>query len=292
MPEPESGADDGSAPTRSAWLTPAGISAMAGVAGVLVIVAGWFITGELRGDGDSELPGGSVASPVATPDDAENRLFVYGTSMPGQDGYQVLERYVESARRDEVAGELFDSGRGYPLAKIEPGGGTIRGYLLELDEATQDEARRAMTKYEGGMFHPVEVRTGSGTTATAYEWIGDTEGFPRIDDWDPSLAEYGEETPVNALVQGDCFDSGATPGWGVTVNCDAPHQFEVYHRNLFTGEAFPGLDALEATATAECEQMYEIHLNRTYDPSTVQWFHPSEASWAVGDRALLCAATG
>jgi gamma-glutamylcyclotransferase (GGCT)/AIG2-like uncharacterized protein YtfP len=290
MSEPEPQADSGPGPSRSPWVTPAGISALAGVAGVLVIVVGWFVTGELRNAGGSEPPGSGASAPqTAQEDDAENRLFVYGTSMPGQAGHHVVERYVDSSRRDQVEGLLFDSGRGYPLATFEPGG-TIRGYVLELDEATQDDAKRAMTQYEGGMFHPVEVRTESGTTAIAYEWIGDTAGFPRIDVWDSSLAGYGQEAPVNTLVLDDCFDLSATAGMGITVNCEAPHQFKVYHRDVFTDTAFPGLQALEATANTECSRWFEAHYGTAVDPASTRLYFPSEASWAEGDRALVCAA--
>jgi gamma-glutamylcyclotransferase (GGCT)/AIG2-like uncharacterized protein YtfP len=289
MSEPEPHAGSTPARPRSSWLTPAGISALAGVAGVLVIVIGWFVTGELRNGGGSVPPGGGSSSPAAVPEDAGTRLFVYGTSMPGQAGYGVLDRFVEATRRDEVDGLLFDSGRGYPLAKFDAGG-TIRGYLLELDEATADEALTAMTQYEGGMFHPVEVRTESGVTATAYEWIQDTEGFPRIDAWDSTLAEFGRETPVNALVLDDCFDLSATAGMGITVNCEAPHQFKVYHRDLFTDAAFPGLPALETTAYTECSKWFEVHYGSTFDPQSTQLYYPSEASWAEGDRVLICAA--
>ena len=292
MPEPESPTPSGPARARSHWLTPAGISAIAGVAGVLVIVVGWFVTGELRNAaGGSEAPGGGTSAGPAKDEEADNLLFVYGTSMPGQSGHGIIERYVESSHRDSAEGLLFDSGRGYPLAKFEPGG-TIRGYVLELDEATQEEARRALTQYEGGMYQPVEIRTESGATATAYEWIGSTEGFPRIDVWDSTLAGYGVAAPVDTLVLDDCFDLTADEGWGIPVNCAAPHQFQVYHRDEFAEEEFPGLGVLEATAESECSRMFELRFGRPLDPAAVRWFFPSEASWAEGDRALLCARAG
>jgi gamma-glutamylcyclotransferase (GGCT)/AIG2-like uncharacterized protein YtfP len=292
MSEPELPVPAAQGRARSHWTTPAGISALAGVASVLVIVVGWFVTGELRKEPETSTPpGGPSLSGQTVPDDqAENLLFVYGSTMPGQPGYTVVDRYVNSTRRDSAEGLLFDSGRGYPLAKFDQGG-TIRGYLLELDEETQEDARKALTQYEGGLFHPVEIRTESGATATAYEWLGGTDGFPRIDAWNPSSAEYGQETPVNTRVLGDCFDTTSTPGWGISVDCAAPHQFEVYHRDVFTAELYPGLASLEATASTECSRMFDVHFGRAFDPAKVQWFFPSQASWADGDRALLCAAS-
>jgi hypothetical protein len=50
---------------------------------------------------------------------------------------------------------------------------------LRPDRAS--EALRTFTEIEAGLFQPVEVNTESGVTATAYEWIGSTDGMEPVD---------------------------------------------------------------------------------------------------------------
>jgi hypothetical protein len=47
---------------------------------------------------------------------AADKLFVYGSTMPGQSRYGYIEHYVESSTPDAVEGLLYDSGQDYPLA--------------------------------------------------------------------------------------------------------------------------------------------------------------------------------
>ncbi|MDO9591231.1 MAG: hypothetical protein Q7J04_08830, partial [Microcella sp.] len=203
--------------------------------------------------------------------------------------HDVIERYVETSRRDEVDGLLFDSGRGYPLAKFEPGG-SVAGYLIELDASTRDDAMRALTQFEGGLFHPVEVRTRSGATALAYEWIGSSEGYPRIDFWHEALAgDFGAVVPVNTLAVGDCFDPTSTAGQGIIVNCSALPYYTIYHIYELTDGQFPGLQALLETAATQCGSAFEAEYGRALDPEIDPWYFPSSSAWSEGDRVLVCA---
>jgi hypothetical protein len=62
-----------------------------------------------------------------------------------------------------VDGCLYDSGAGYPAAKFGP---------------------MQMTQIEAGLFRPVGVTTRDGTRVQAFEWIGPTDGFTRIQRWE------------------------------------------------------------------------------------------------------------
>ncbi len=255
---------------------------MAGVAGVLLIVIGWFVAGELRGEGSPNPEPSEAGS-------AENLIFVYGSAMPGQWGYDVIDRFVESSTRDEVDGSLYDSGLGYPMAKFDLGG-SIPGFLITLDEATLDDAMRALTQFESGLFHPVEVRTRSGATALAYEWIGSTEGYPRIDFWDESLAgNFGVSFWVHTLSVGDCFSPDSIPGAGLLVKCTAPHQFSIYHVVDLSDGPFPGRDSLWQSAESECGNAFEAQFGRALNPELDPWYLPTSSQWEDGNYGFVCA---
>lgn len=150
--------------TSGGWRSPAGIGTIAAVAGVLVAVLALFVD---RG-GD------------AHPSSPDTYIFVYGTTMPGQSRYSLIEDFVAETIRASTTGRLYDSGSGYPAAKFG-GSGTIEGYLLRLRPERVTEAKRTFTEIEAGLFDPVPVTTHSGVTATAYEWIGSVDGLPRLD---------------------------------------------------------------------------------------------------------------
>lgn len=149
--------------TKGGWRSPAGIGTIAAVAGVLVAVIALFVD---RGDADNKPK--------------DTYMFVYGTTMPGHVRYPRIEEFVAEATRASVPGRLYDSGSGYPAAKFS-GQGTIEGYLLRLRPERLFEAEKEFTAIEAGLFQAVSVKTDSGVTATAYEWIGPVDGLSRLD---------------------------------------------------------------------------------------------------------------
>ncbi len=164
---------DGNRWNQGGWRSPAGISSIAAVVGVLVAVAAILV---------STRPA-PEAAPAATPPSSAatgTYVFVYGTTMPGHLRYQHIEGFVAEATRDTVSGRLYDSGAGYPAAIFGAALGTIEGYLLRLRPDRAHEALRALTEMEAGLFHPATVTTGGGAEATAYEWIGSTQGLPPL----------------------------------------------------------------------------------------------------------------
>jgi gamma-glutamylcyclotransferase (GGCT)/AIG2-like uncharacterized protein YtfP len=108
-------------------------------------------------------------------------LFVYGTLRPGEVRWQFLEPFVvDEGRDDAVAGQLYDSGAGYPAARFDRDG-TISGRLYALRPDTLAEALTLLDEVEAAvqhLFHRVSVTTASATTAWAYEYGGEQPLHP------------------------------------------------------------------------------------------------------------------
>jgi gamma-glutamylcyclotransferase (GGCT)/AIG2-like uncharacterized protein YtfP len=106
-------------------------------------------------------------------------LFVYGTLRPGDVRWHFIEPFVVGeGALDTVAGELFDTGQDYPAAVFaltgdEPARGTIHGHTFELAVATIEHCLEVLDEEEdtvAGLYRRVEIRTGLGLTAWAYEY--------------------------------------------------------------------------------------------------------------------------
>jgi gamma-glutamylcyclotransferase (GGCT)/AIG2-like uncharacterized protein YtfP len=102
-------------------------------------------------------------------------LFVYGTLMPGDVRWPLLERYVvDAGTPDRVRGHLFDTGLDYPAAIFDD---TVPAWVLgrryRLDPARLDEALEVLDIEEdtvAGLYRRAVVTTGSGITAWAYAY--------------------------------------------------------------------------------------------------------------------------
>ena len=99
-------------------------------------------------------------------------LFVYGTLMPGQDAWRVLERWtVGEPQTDAVRGAFCETDRDYPGACFDTDG-MVPGVVVRLDPARLEAALSALDRYEGPEYERVSVRTLAGVDAYAYGWIG------------------------------------------------------------------------------------------------------------------------
>jgi hypothetical protein len=96
------------------------------------------------------------------------------------------------------------------------------------------------------------------------------------------------------IVVGDCLDDDDVSGQVTSVpivDCSEPHDSEVFARTVLTGTAFPGDEELEAQLTEFCQgEVYTDFLGRPYADSAYYTggYYPTAASWASGDRELLC----
>lgn len=247
----------------SVWLRPGGISAIAGVAAVVVSVIGILIAMQ---------PGSSTSSPSSSNVDQDTKpaLFVYGSSMPGQSRYGEIEEYVIEIDKDSVEGLLYDSGLGYPMAKFGPGD-DIPGYVLWLDPETAEDVLIEQTRLESGLFHPVPVRTAGGVTATAYEWIEATDGFPRIDQWDGTTGDFGQLVDTATLRLADCYGPSSLIDSVIITLCDAPHAYEVF----FSEQMAEVAD--ERRAAQRCRSEFEAFIGADVGASSlsIQVVRPS-----------------
>lgn len=109
------------------------------------------------------------------------RIFVYGTLMPGEARWPALAPYAVGWERVTATGRLWDTGRGYPAVRFEPGGGEVPGILVTIDPPRVAEVLDLLDgiEDEGRLYRRVEVVT-SGGPAYAYEWLGLTDGFDAL----------------------------------------------------------------------------------------------------------------
>lgn len=108
------------------------------------------------------------------------------------------------------------------------------------------------------------------------------------------ISEAGQ-ADVFALAVGDCFnDQAATDVESVpAVPCAEPHHYEAYFSfDLSDAETFPGDDVVSLAAEEGCTDEFAAFIGLPYDQSTLAFtfLTPTEGSWAVDDREILCLA--
>ncbi len=102
------------------------------------------------------------------------------------------------------------------------------------------------------------------------------------------------EDEVFSLEVGECFDDpdGAdrTVESVPVVDCDQPHDHEVFATFELVGSSWPGADQVEEDASDGCLERFEDYIGTTYPESELlaSAFWPSEESWAADDREVIC----
>ncbi len=104
-----------------------------------------------------------------------------------------------------------------------------------------------------------------------------------------------DEVDVFSLDAGDCFDQ-VQPGDGSvqsvsSVDCDQPHDHEVYATYDLDDGAWPGSDEVRAEAEDGCRTRFEVYVGTAYADSDLQAaaFWPTEESWQEqDDREVVC----
>lgn len=120
------------------------------------------------------------------------RLFVYGTLMPGRLRWPILERFAGTCRVAHVAGTIYDSGDGWPVAVFAGGDAVVPGVLVDLDPSTLAEALPVLDDVEDtatDKLRRIVVTTTEGEAAWAYHHPAAVVGFERIDSWHDGFAE-------------------------------------------------------------------------------------------------------
>jgi len=117
--------------------------------------------------------------------------------------------------------------------------------------------------------------------------------LPPVTDGDSSVVLQ----PVLRLGVGDCLMDQSTPIGGDLVNvplinCDEPHESEVFAEIVMEGTGFPGVDEVVNTAIGSCMSEFADFVGLDYSSSTLDfsYYYPTPSSWAVGDRSIFCVA--
>ena len=99
---------------------------------------------------------------------------------------------------------------------------------------------------------------------------------------------------VFLLDVGTCFDDQGLDATEVTsvplVECEEPHDNEVYRLFNVTSTVFPGDESLLQTAADGCFDEFESFVGLEYSQSILDfsWFTPTAQSWEEGDREVIC----
>lgn len=92
---------------------------------------------------------------------------------------------------------------------------------------------------------------------------------------------------------GNCFnqpDSGSAVGEVTLVDCDEPHDFEVFHLVDAEDGEFPGESAVNEFADVACAAAFEGYVGRDYQSSAlyISYLYPTASTWQEGDREVVC----
>lgn len=108
------------------------------------------------------------------------------------------------------------------------------------------------------------------------------------------VAGCGGQGEVLSLEVGTCFndpeDASAVREVPV-VDCDEPHDNEVFAVFTLAGTVFPGEDDLRDDAVEGCSERFGAFVGEDYlfSELLLSAFWPSEASWEeAGDREVIC----
>lgn len=106
----------------------------------------------------------------------------------------------------------------------------------------------------------------------------------------------GEYTDKAGLRPGDCFnvpggDLLADEPFAYWVGCSQVHDAEVTSSTLLSGLRYPGADQLKQSVTEDCWRAQDAYAMDTWvlpPYAGMYYFAPTAASWADGDRQVVC----
>lgn len=106
-----------------------------------------------------------------------------------------------------------------------------------------------------------------------------------------------EDTDVFALRIGDCLNemdhnTDETISEVPMIDCEEPHDFEVYHVDDLDGDdTFPGEEEVAELAAEECQDAFEDFVGIDYESSSLDFttLFPTQEGWEnFNDREALC----
>lgn len=117
------------------------------------------------------------------------------------------------------------------------------------------------------------------------------------DDFQDAVAEGYQEGIEQELSFGygpaECFDLAADAvdlSETAPADCEGPHTSEVIGTHDLEGDAFPGDEAIEETFGELCPRTFTVYVGSDVESSSLTMWYvaPNEATWALGDRELVC----
>jgi len=115
-----------------------------------------------------------------------NRLFVYGTLLPGQSNWHVLAPFVaDEGVPDTARGSMFDTRLGWPAVAFD-GTAVVAGRVFTLRDEGLDRALAVLDEFEGiheGAYTRIAITTDAGATAWAYHAAQPFEHSIESGDW-------------------------------------------------------------------------------------------------------------
>jgi hypothetical protein len=97
------------------------------------------------------------------------------------------------------------------------------------------------------------------------------------------------------LEVGDCLNQSDLDGDEISsaeaIDCDEEHDAEIFAEHGFTGDEYPGVDAVREQSEAGCVEQFDDFVGMPYLESELNFtmLYPSETSWNdADDRATLC----
>ncbi len=99
---------------------------------------------------------------------------------------------------------------------------------------------------------------------------------------------------VLQLEVGTCFDDPSGSYDEVSevpiVDCDQPHQNEVFANQDLTGSEFPGVEQVKNRADAVCLENFASYVGIAYEDSIYEigTLYPTPETWDIGDREVIC----
>lgn len=113
----------------------------------------------------------------------------------------------------------------------------------------------------------------------------------------PTASEAPTEKSINIFDTrvGDCLndaDAGDVVGDVPLVDCDKPHDSEVFFVGTLPDGDYPGDDNASDAADALCAQPFIDFVGKPYETSAYDytWYSPTAEAWGNGQREVHCVA--
>lgn len=112
---------------------------------------------------------------------------------------------------------------------------------------------------------------------------------------DAASQTRGESITVFELEVGLCLNDVDQPlAQDLTeipaVDCDQPHQSEVFAEVPIDSGDYPGIDAVTNQAQQDCMAEFARFVGVDFAASTLNfhYYYPTASSWSAGDRSIYC----